>query len=406
MLLRYIPLLLILLLFARPALAAGIPGITDSELAAALELAGQNRAQLEQALDGCVQQPYATAALRFLIANLPAVDLGCITGEELSQHVTLAMQARGEFAYGRDYDDATWAHYVLAPRVSQEPLTAWRPYFYNELRGQVKDCRTIGQAAVIAGAWCGAHATYKPTQSRDQSPLATLKSGYGRCEELVILFIDACRAIGVPARQAYVPYWSNCDDNHAWWEVWGSDGKWHLEGQYGPDEDRDSVWFADRAKEAALVVSVCFGLPGAVEERDGVLYSDTGEEVLNLKREAGARYCTLNSMRDYRPVQHLRVIAPPGAGGINPATLKPYRLCVYVFNYGALRSVARVDFRPQGLAALALGAGDYVISTDLPQGPQATLMHLATGRDATLIWDECPPLPPAAVLRYPRDPAD
>ncbi len=400
-----LPILLIWLLLCQPALAAGIPGIDDAELGAALDLAGQNRAQLELALDGCRQQPFALTAMRFVIANLPAVDLGCITSVELSQHVTLAITARSEFAYGQHYDDATWAHYVLAPRVSQEPLTAWRPFFYNELRAQVKDCQTLGQAAVIAAAWCGAHATYKPTQSRDQSPLATLKSGYGRCEELVILFIDACRAIGVPARQAYVPYWSNCDDNHAWWEVWGSDGKWHLEADYGPDENRDAVWFADRAKEASLVVSVCFGLPGEVVERDGVLFSATGEEVLNLKREAGARYCTLNSMRDYRPVEHLRVSAPPGVSGINPATGKPYKLCVYVFNYGGLRSVARVDFFPQGTASIALGAGDYVVSTDLPQGPAATVVHLATGHDVTLDWRDCPPLPQAAVLAYPRDPA-
>lgn len=405
MMMRSAVTLLLVLSLAMPVWAAGIPDITDAEVEAALVLAGQNRAQLELALASCLQQPYEMAAMRFLIANLPAVDLGCISGAELQQHVELAQQARSEFAYGSHYDDATWAHYVLAPRVSQEPLTAWRAFFYNELRGRVRDCQTLGQAAVIASAWCGEHATYKPTQARDQSPFATLKSGYGRCEELVILFIDACRAIGVPARQAYVPYWSTCDDNHAWWEVWGSDGKWHLEGQYGPDENRDSVWFADRAKEAALVVSVCYGLPGAVTERDGVLYSDTGEEVLNIKREAGARYCTLNSMRDYRPVQRVRIVAHPGGGDVNPASGKPYKLCAYVFNYGGLRSVARVEFSTAGTAVLTLGAGDYVLSSDLEQGPAAVLVHIATGRDVTLDWNQRPQLPPAALLHYPRDPA-
>ena len=51
---------------------------------------------------------------------------------------------------------------------------------------------------------------------------------------MVIFFIDACRSVGIPARQAYCPYWAVGDDNHAWAEVLGSDGRWHFTGGCEP----------------------------------------------------------------------------------------------------------------------------------------------------------------------------
>src|SRR5688500_6194776 len=59
--------------------AADIPTIADAVLEQALTLAGDNRAELEAALDECVQKPYCMQAQRFVITSLPLADLGKIS---------------------------------------------------------------------------------------------------------------------------------------------------------------------------------------------------------------------------------------------------------------------------------------------------------------------------------------
>jgi hypothetical protein len=387
--------LAISLVLAHSALAADIPQVGDTDLEQVIALAGSNRAQLEQALFSCQQKPFTMAAMRFLVASLPSADLGVIQADALTQHVDLAMQARGGFAYAKSYDDATWAHYVLAPRVSQEPLSPWRPYFLEQLRDIVAACATLEEAAVKVNEWCGQHVTYKPTQSRDQGPLVTLKSGYGRCEEEVIFFVCACRSVGIPARQAYCPYWSTGDDNHAWAEVLGSDGRWHYTGGCEPHPVLDDAWFNQSVKNAPLVVSVSFGTPGSTETRDGqAAVNESGEEILNAQDAPGARYCTLNSTMRYRRTGRLTVEAP-GATGDS-------RLGIYVFNYGALRLIARAPYK-NGVASITLGPGAYVLSTASATGPRAALFTVEPGVDSRINWDEQAALPPDVLLHFPAD---
>jgi hypothetical protein len=397
MLWRAILMLCMLLALAQGALAADIPPVGDNDLEQALLLAGSNRAQLEQALFACQQKPFTMEAMRFLVANLPAADLGVVTAADLVQHVELAMSARAEFGYAQGYDDATWAHYVLPPRVSQEPLSPWRPYFYDQLRDEVTGSATREEAAVAINAWCGQRVTYKPTQSRDQGPLITLKSGYGRCEEEVIFFVCACRSVGIPARQAYCPYWSAGDDNHAWAEVLGSDGRWHFTGACEPAPTLDSAWFGTSVKNAPLIASVSYGLPGSTDLRWGsVIVNECEEEVLSLQDAPGARFCLLNSTANYRQTGRITLEAD--------VQNETARLGVYVFNYGALRLIARVPYR-LGAASIALGPGTYVLSTASSTGPAAMLFEVEPGVESRFEWAAQAPLPAELVLHFPADEA-
>jgi hypothetical protein len=398
MLRRVILTVCFILILVQGAIAADIPQIADESLEQALALGGANRAQLEQALFSCQQKPFTMEAMRFLIANLPAADLGVVQAQELVQHVELAMQARAEFAFCKDYDDAAWAHYVLPPRVSQEPLSAWRPYFYEQLRNVVADCTTREEVAVKINAWCGERVKYKPTQSRDQGPLVTLKSGYGRCEEMMIFFICASRSVGLPVRQAYCPYWSINDDNHAWSEVLGSDGRWHYLGACEPSPKLDDAWFNAAVKNAPLIVSTCFGLPETAAAHTGQpQLTSGGEEVLVLQNMPGARYCQLNSTGNYRRIERLALEARTLNEGA--------RLGVYVFNYGALRLIIRVPFI-DGKINLALGAGTYVLSTSSHEGPHAVLYTVDPSVDSLSLWEELPPLPAEMMLAFPADPGE
>jgi hypothetical protein len=400
-----------------PAFAAEIPAVSDADLEAALVLAGTNRSELQAALDTGIQKPYQMQALRFVVANLPLSDLGKITQRELVDHYELALQARQESLYGQQYDDAAWAHFVLPPRMSQEPLSNWRPELYKLLAPVVADARTLDEAALRVNAWCGSKVRFEQTQRRDQGPLVTLAGGYGRCEELVLLFVDACRSVGIPARQAYCPWWAVQDNNHAWAEVLGSDGKWHYTGGCEPADKLDKAWFGAAVKQAPIILSPCFGIPD----------DTSGMEVLRLEKTPGARYCLINNTASYRECGTLRV----------DTTSVPldttWTAHVSIFNYGALREIARFDIDRSSSKEVSLGTGDYVVTVNTstsdetgdelspdiihnmaplygqlgPGPPGQSLMHIAAGqltafivlgRDANRLGGEI-------LLQFPPDPS-
>ncbi len=69
------------------------------------------------------------------------------------------------------------------------------------------------------------------------------------CTGLSILLVDACRSVGIPARLAGTPMWSNKSGNHTWVEVW--DNGWHFIGASEPDaQGLDHAWFEHNASEA------------------------------------------------------------------------------------------------------------------------------------------------------------
>lgn len=375
-----------------------IPAISDVELDAAIELAGANRGELEAALDYCLQKPFTMEAMRFLIANLPLADLGSISMQMLIETVELAMEAYFNHDYA-DYDAATWAHYVLPPRNSQEPLSNWRPYFKAELEELVADCATLEKAAIIVNKWCGERVGFKQTQRRDQGPLTTLKSGYGRCEEMVIVYVCACRSVGIPARQASCPWWSWSDNNHAWVEVLGSDGRWHYVGGCEPRDILDDAWYNTAVKRAPIVGSRCFGLP-----------EEMGPEVLRYNDEPGARYCQINSISFYRSTSVLRVELLNAVSAMSDPD-RSYKaddsidhwLYVYVFNFGALRPIVKVLVDDSCAATIELGAGKYVLSTDLPVAEPMVWAEVTDGEETTIDWLDAPVVPADFILEFPAD---
>ena len=66
--------------------------------------------------------------------------------------------------------------------------------------------------------------------------------------------MNACRAVGVPARIAGVAEWTDGPGNHTWVEVW--DDGWHHTGAAEPSDRLDSVWFAG---------DVAHAVPGSIE---------------------------------------------------------------------------------------------------------------------------------------------
>ena len=70
-------------------------------------------------------------------------------------------------------------------------------------------------AVLEVNHWCHEKANYQPSDARTSSPLATVKTAYGRCGEESTFLVAALRSVGIPARQVYTPRWAHTDDNHA-----------------------------------------------------------------------------------------------------------------------------------------------------------------------------------------------
>jgi len=248
---RLFLLLSIVLLSCAPRFE-GVPEVYQKPLREALNRAGTNKEVLLATINELEGEHRIAAA--FLIMNMPTVDLTSADERTLQDNIDFALRAKEEFLWGRELSQELFLHYLLPHRVSQEPLENWRPYFYQQLKPVVESCSTAYQAALEVNRWCGEMVKYKSTQARDQGPFETLACGYGRCEEMVIVFVDACRAVGIPAREAWTPYWATCDNNHAWAEVF-CEGKWYYTGACEPKDSLNDAWFSKSVKRAALVFS-------------------------------------------------------------------------------------------------------------------------------------------------------
>ena len=268
-----------------------------------------------------------------LEAHSPSVDF--IVEGNLSiidENISLALWSRDSMPWGPSIPDSVFLRYVLPARVSQEPLVNWRRKFRDALLPVIEGAATIEDATILVSNWCDSILDYAPTQFRDQSPLVTWSSGIGRCEEMTVFFLDALRSIGIPCRQVYTPWWSTVDSNHAWPEVYTSEG-WHFTDISAEVETPNSTWFTERAKYTALVVAI------AADSVDAALkyYGDVS---------------SLNVTGEY---------APTGLLYCREALTSP--VTVTVVNWGSYRPFAVLDsLHPE----IALGGGVYLLTWGWP----------------------------------------
>ena len=59
----------------------------------------------------------------------------------------------------------------------------------------------MDDAILEVNHWCHEKANYQPSDARTSSPLATVRTAYGRCGEESTLLVAALRSVGIPARQ-------------------------------------------------------------------------------------------------------------------------------------------------------------------------------------------------------------
>ncbi len=303
------------------------------------EMAAGRSHQLFSVLDKEGLTTEQREALEFLYAYMPLSDLADYDGEYFLGQVDAAFKARDYFSWGKDIPDDIFRHFVLVYRVNNENLDTARQVFFDELKDRVKGL-TMEQAVLEVNHWCHEKVTYRGTDGRTSSPLALMKTSWGRCGEESTFTTAALRAVGIPARQCYTPRWVHTDDNHAWVEVW-VDGKWHYIGACEPDAELDVAWFSAPVKRAMMVHTNVFGQYNGPEEK-------------NVQTEL---YSVINLLPNYTETRNLKVTVTDESGKpIEGATVK-----FNVYNYAELYPIATGMTATDGRASIITGMGDVFV---------------------------------------------
>jgi len=190
-------------------------------------------------------------AMAFLLVNMPDKDLATLKGDFLLKNVELAYQARAAHPWASAVPQEIFFNDVLPYANVNEKRDDWRGDFMKRFSPLVKDCKSAGEAVQVLNreVFKVVNVKYHATKrlKPDQSPYESMKIGYASCSGLSIILVDACRAVGVPARVVGTPLWFNSSGNHTWVEAW--DGQWRFIGAAEPGQF-NKTWFADMASKA------------------------------------------------------------------------------------------------------------------------------------------------------------
>lgn len=299
-------------------------------------------------------------AMVFLYAYMPLSDIADHSSGYFLDNVDYAFKARNEMPWGKDVPKREFKHFVLPVRVNNENLDSCRRVFYEELKERVCGL-SMYDAVLEVNHWCHEKVTYRPSDSRTSSPLASVKTAYGRCGEESTFTVAALRAVGIPARQVYTPRWAHTDDNHAWVEAW-VDGKWYFLGACEPEPMLNLAWFNAPASRGMLMHTKVFGRYSGPEE---VMYRTP-------------RYTEINVIDNYAPTARVDVTVCDIEG--NP--LEKAKVEFKLYNYGEFYSVATKETDSDGHTFLTAGKGDMIVwaSKDGWYG----YAHVSFGKDSNV----------------------
>ncbi len=278
-------------------------------------------------------------AMTFLYAYMPLADIADHSGEYFLENIDYSFKAQEEMPWGKTIPEREFRHFVLPIRVNNENLDDSRKVFYEELKDRVKEL-SLYDAVLEVNHWCHEKVAYAPSDARTSSPLASLKTAYGRCGEESTFTVAALRSVGIPARQVYTPRWAHTDDNHAWVEAW-VDGTWYFLGACEPEPVLNLGWFNAPASRGMLMHTKVFGAYHGPEE---VMYRTP-------------LYTEINVIDNYAPTAQADVTVVDAED--NPVANAKVEFKVY--NYAEFYTVASKQTDANGKTFLTAGKGDMLV---------------------------------------------
>jgi predicted esterase len=197
-------------------------------------------------------------AAYFLVDNMPASDRAGMSRDFLMENLSLALAARAKFPWAGAVPERMFFNDVLPYASLDEPRDPWRADFYRRASEIVRDCKTATEAAQALNRelFKQLNVHYNLARKRNnQSPKESIEQGKATCTGLSIILVDACRAVGVPARIAGVPAWAQKEGNHTWVEIW--DGDWFFTGADEYDTNGlNHAWFNSDAAQTARSTNI------------------------------------------------------------------------------------------------------------------------------------------------------
>ncbi len=278
-------------------------------------------------------------ALTFLYAYMPLTDIAGQSGDYFLENVNYSLRAKAEMPWGASIPEREFRHFVLPLRVNNENLDSCRKVFYEELKPRIQHL-SLYDAVLEVNHWCHEKVNYRPSDARTSSPLASIKTAYGRCGEESTFLVAALRAVGIPARQVYTPRWAHTDSNHAWVEAW-VDGKWYFLGACEPEPVLNLGWFNAPASRGMLMHTKVFGR-----------YHGPEEVMLRTPR-----YTEINVIDNYAPTAKAEVVVVDESG----APVCNAKVEFKVYNYAEFCTVATKQTDANGKTSLTAGKGDMLV---------------------------------------------
>ncbi|MFP6762322.1 MAG: transglutaminase domain-containing protein, partial [Planctomycetaceae bacterium] len=224
--------------------------VAEDDLEPQLKAAGSNRAEIEKALATSDEQ-YRTS-IQFLVANMPERDLQTLSADFLLTNTRLAYEAWQSAAWAASVPEPVFLNDILPYASINERRDNWRADFRKRFAKHVTNAKSTSEAAAILNRTMFQEVGVKYSTQRkkaDQSPYESIEGGTASCTGLSVLLIDACRAVGIPARMVGTPLWTNKSGNHSWVEIW--DDGWRFTGACEPTgNELDKGWFVGRAATA------------------------------------------------------------------------------------------------------------------------------------------------------------
>ena len=282
--------------------------------------------------------PEEREALTFMYAYMPIGDITDYSGDFYLKNIRSSFQARNEMPWGDSIPEDIFHHFVLPVRINNENLDESRMVFFDELKDRVKGL-SLYDAVLEVNHWCHEKVIYTPSDGRTSSPLASVKTAYGRCGEESTFTVAALRSVGIPARQVYTPRWAHTDDNHAWVEAWVN-GKWYFLGACEPEPVLNLGWFNGPAYRGMLMHTKVFGKyngPDVMERTDG--------------------YTEINVIDNYAPSAKAVITVTDANGKPVKDALVEFK----IYNYAEFNSVARKKTDADGKCSLSAGKGDMLV---------------------------------------------
>jgi predicted esterase len=194
----------------------------------AMQRAGEHRGELWKAVTTTSEPERHTVMM--VIGGQEDYDLAHITAAHLKEVVQLAWQARKTYPWCRDTPLAIFEKTTANPRIYEEPIASYQPYFNGRLRRDIKYCHTTQEVSDAVWRWMQQLVPWSGDASGSGiTPRQIFDEGQGDCLGMAVLYTALCRSIGLAERPTRMvcQNWPYTYDHYCT-EVWSvEEQRWH-----------------------------------------------------------------------------------------------------------------------------------------------------------------------------------